>query len=133
MIRIEAMPDRTRPIPLEGRVRTAFLRDALDAAGLASAHLMRMDCDDTVRTRRLVRERRQPERARSDMMAWAQALRRGANEVGCEVPDTSVAPLARSVEVVRARLGVGGRSIRAEAANLAPARVWALRRRTPRR
>ena len=106
MARIAALPDRGRPVLFEGQTRLAFLHEALDAAGLAGARVVLVDCDDETRTRRLTRERMQPELANPRMMNWAQFLRREAHEAGCEVLDTARMPLADCIMLVRERLGV---------------------------
>ena len=88
-------------------MRLAFLHEALDAAGLAGAHVILVDCDDETRTRRLVLERRQPELANPRTMNWARFLRREANAAGCEVLNTAEMPLVSCIELVCKRLGIG--------------------------
>lgn len=107
MARIAVMPDQGRPVLFEGQTRLAFLREALDAAGLADAHVILVDCDDETRMRRLTGERRQPELANPRMMNWARFLRQEAYEAECEVLDTAGMPLAGCIELVRERLGMG--------------------------
>ena len=88
----------------EGQMRLAFVREGLLAAGIADFSLMLVDCDDETRARRLVANRNQPELANATMMNWAAYLRGEAREAGCEILDTSQAPLEASVAHVRLRL-----------------------------
>ena len=100
MARIAAMRDAHRPVLFEGQMQLAFVREGLHAAGIADARVILVDCDDEIRTRRLVTERRQPELANPEMMNGAAYLRREANQAGCEVLDTSEVSLAHSVEQI---------------------------------
>jgi dephospho-CoA kinase len=104
MARIEAISGQRRPVLFEGQMRLAFVREGLLAAGIASARVILVDCDDTTRTHRLTANRNQPELANSTMMIWSEFLRREAKEAGCEVLDTSQLPLEDSVGRVCARL-----------------------------
>jgi predicted kinase len=89
---------------LEGQMRIAFIREALDAAEIASAHVILLDCDPATRARRLHGERSQPELANPRMMGWAEYLRAEALAGGCEILDTSRLPLESGVELLRRRL-----------------------------
>jgi len=104
MNRIAAMRDTHRPILFEGQMRLAFVWEGLRAAGITEARVILVDCNDAIRTRRLVTERRQPELANPEMMNWAAYLRREANEAGCAVLDTSEVSLKHSVEQICAYL-----------------------------
>jgi RNase adaptor protein for sRNA GlmZ degradation len=104
MTRIAAMSDQRRAVLFEGQMRLAFLRESVAAAAIADFSVMLIDCDDETRTRRLVSTRHQPDLANARMMNWAAHLRREAQESGCEILDTSQAPLEASVAHVRLRL-----------------------------
>lgn len=98
--------DRQRVL-FEGQMRLAFLHEGLRAAGIEDARVILVDCDDAIRARRLITERRQPELANPEMMMWAKYLRKEANEAGHEVLDTSELSLERCGELVCARLTSG--------------------------
>ncbi|GKQ50637.1 AAA family ATPase [Bradyrhizobium sp. Ce-3] len=104
MERIAATCRDCQRVLFEGQMRLAYLHEGLRAAGIADAHVILVDCDDAIRARRLITERRQPELANPEMMNWAKYLRREANEAGHEVLDTSELPLERCVELVCTRL-----------------------------
>jgi hypothetical protein len=104
MARIAGMRRHARAVLFEGQMRLAFVRAGLSASGIASANLILVDCDDETRTRRLVTNRSQPELADATMMNWAAFLRREALVAGCEILDTSRAPLEASVAHVCSRL-----------------------------
>ena len=104
MTRIASMSDQRRAVLFEGQMRFAFLRESVAAAAIADFSVMLIDCDDETRTRRLVSNRHQPDLANATMMNWAAYLRREAQEAGCEILDTSQAPLEASVAHVRLRL-----------------------------
>jgi adenylate kinase family enzyme len=106
MTRIADKGDPGGAVLFEGQTRLAFLREALDSAGLANAHVILVDCDDATRARRLTLARRQPDLVNQKMMDWAGFLRREAHEAGYEVLDTATVPLVACVELVRERLGV---------------------------
>jgi broad-specificity NMP kinase len=91
---------RDRPIVFEGQMRIAFVRDALNAAGL-SATIVLVDCDDAERRRRLIEDRGQPELATDEMLNWAAFLRREAQEVGARVLDTTSLSKLEAAENVR--------------------------------
>jgi RNase adaptor protein for sRNA GlmZ degradation len=104
MKRIAAMDVRDRPVLFEGQARLAFIREGLQAAGIADARVILVDCDDATRTHRLVTSRRQPELANPDMMNWAAYLREEAKEGGYDVLDTTHLALEKCVEQVCAVL-----------------------------
>ncbi|CDM56899.1 MULTISPECIES: AAA family ATPase [Rhizobium] len=87
---------------LEGQMRLAFLEEAATVAGIPYLPLL-ADCDDETRRHRLAVERRQPELADAEMMAWAAFLRREAAAKGCEILDTSRLSLDESVLAVVGR------------------------------
>ena len=99
--RISAMRELDRPVLFEGQMRLAFLREALASAGILAARIVLVDCDDATRTHRLTWERRQPELANPTMMSWAAHLRREAQEIDCEILDTTGVSLKSSVDQVR--------------------------------
>jgi predicted kinase len=97
MARIVVTDGRKLPVLFEGQMRLAFVREGLVTAGINDARTLLVDCDDRTRAHRLIVERNQPELASPTMMSWAAFLRREAQEVGCEVLDTSKLPLEESV------------------------------------
>jgi dephospho-CoA kinase len=103
MARIAAMR-LERPVLFEGQMRLAFIREALQSTGLVDARILLVDCDDATRTDRLVTDRCQRELATETMMIWAAYLRREAQELGCEVLDTSALSIEASVALVCAYL-----------------------------
>lgn len=104
MERVAALRGKHHRVLFEGQMRLAFVREALLVAGIADACVILVDCDEAIRARRLITERRQPELATPEMMNWARYLRKEANESGHEVLDTSELSLERCVELVCARL-----------------------------
>ena len=104
MGRVAALRGKHHRMLFEGQMRLAFVHEAMLATGIADACVILVDCDDAIRARRLITERRQPELANPDMMMWAKYLRREANEAGHEVLDTSELSLEHCVELVCARL-----------------------------
>src|SRR3954471_505460 len=71
---------------LEGQTRPSFIRAGL---GDTRAGIVLLDCTDSVRSRRLRGERRQPELDTADMHAWAAYLRGQADALGLPVIDTT--------------------------------------------
>jgi hypothetical protein len=94
-----------RNILLEGQMRLSFVLEAAAAASITNYALILVDCDDATRTRRLTLNRRSPELANSTMMDWAKYLRGEANQLGCNILDTSITPLDVCVEQIWAHLG----------------------------
>jgi hypothetical protein len=94
--RIVMMLDR--PVLFEGQMRLSFIQEGLVSAGIASARIVLVDCDDATRLYRLSNERKQPELADANMMMWAGYLRREAETGGFEVLDTSMASIEDSVD-----------------------------------
>jgi hypothetical protein len=105
MERIAAMPEQDRDILFEGQARLSFLREGIASAGIADTRIVLVDCDDTTRARRLSLERKQPDLANPTMMHWAKVLRAEAKLAGCDILDTSTAPLEACVERVCSLFG----------------------------
>jgi dephospho-CoA kinase len=99
--RISEMRDLDRPVLFEGQMRLAFLREALVSAGIPGARIVLVDCDDATRRHRLTSERRQPELANPAMTSWAAHLRREAQDIGCEILDTTGVSLRTCVDQIR--------------------------------
>jgi dephospho-CoA kinase len=99
-----ANSNSTLPVLFEGQMRLAFIREGLEAAGVAEARVVLIDCDDETRTHRLLTGRKQPELANPTMMNWASFLRREAREGGHEVLDTSDLSLEAAVQHICALL-----------------------------
>jgi hypothetical protein len=99
-----ANSNSTLPVLFEGQMRLAFIREGLEAAGVAEARVVLIDCDDETRTHRLLTGRKQPELANPTMMNWASFLRREAREGGHEVLDTSNLSLEAAVQHICALL-----------------------------
>jgi dephospho-CoA kinase len=93
MKRIVALLRAGAPVLFEGQMRIAFIQEALAMVGIDSSHVLLVDCDDVTRADRLRTERRQPQLANNDMMAWARYLRAEAMQAGCDVMDTGVMPI----------------------------------------
>jgi RNase adaptor protein for sRNA GlmZ degradation len=110
MTRIAASRGERGPVPFEGQMRIAFVREGLLAAGITDARVILLDCDDATRVRRLVIDRAQPELSNPHMMTWAAFLRREARESACQVLDTSRLSLERCVEHVCVHLTPAHRS-----------------------
>jgi adenylate kinase family enzyme len=88
MARIRSVLSVQRPVLFEGQMRIAFIREALAAHEITTAHIVLLDCDDVIRAARLHLDRSQPELANSIMMNWARYLRQEALELGVETLDT---------------------------------------------
>jgi hypothetical protein len=100
MARIVASSGKKRPVLFDGQMRLAFVREGLVTAGINDARTLLVDCDDTTRAHRLIVGRNQPELASPTMMNWAAFLLWEAQEVGCEVLDTSKLLFEESVAAV---------------------------------
>lgn len=96
--RIAVMLDR--PTLFEGQMRLSFIQEGLVSTGIAGARIVLVHCDDATRAYRLSNERKQPELANTDMMMWAEFLRREADAGGFEVLDTSKISIEESVDRV---------------------------------
>ena len=94
-----------RKVLFEGQMRLAFLAEGAAAAGALDYLPILVDCDDEIRSKRLITDRGQPELANEEMMIWARYLRREAKDNSCEVLDTSLLSLDEAVSYVMARLG----------------------------
>jgi hypothetical protein len=112
LARIATLRTLDRPVLFEGQMRLAFVRVGLLSAGISDARVVLVDCDDEMRTHRLLTCRNQPELANPTMMNWAAFLRREAREGGYEVLDTTKISLETGIERVCALLrepsGLGG-------------------------
>ena len=86
-----------RPVLFEGQMRIAFIKEALSLQNMPNVHVILVDCDDSTRDARLIRDRRQPELANDSMKGWSRYLHTEAVEEGIEVLDTSTQTLAESV------------------------------------
>ncbi len=89
----------------EGQMRIAFILEGLARYEVSNARMIVVDCDDQTRTRRLTKDRRQPELANDGMMGWSKYLRQEAIEAGCDILDTGALPLAESVRRIVGYLG----------------------------
>jgi adenylate kinase family enzyme len=87
-----------RPVLFEGQMRLAFIREGLEASGLAHARVVLVECNDETRTARLTHDRLQPELANESMMGWSCYLHEEAVQFGYEVLDSGAMTLAESVE-----------------------------------
>ncbi|TCU03744.1 AAA family ATPase [Rhizobium sullae] len=92
-----------RKVVFEGQTRLAFVAEGAAAAGWSDYIPILVDCDDETRGRRLIIDRQQPELANSEMMSWANYLRREAKASGCDILDTSAVSLDQAVSYVIAR------------------------------
>jgi hypothetical protein len=109
LARIATLRTKSRPALFEGQMRLAFVREGLASAGVSDARVVLVDCDDKIRTHRLLTHRNQPELATPTMMKWAAFLRHEARDGGFEVLDTSNISLETGVEHICALLRGAGR------------------------
>jgi dephospho-CoA kinase len=94
-----------RPAVLfEGQSRIAFIRAAIERAGIEHAEIILVDCDDETRFGRLRLERSQPDLATQRMLTWAAYLRTEAARAGIPILDTTDRTIADSVDYVLHRL-----------------------------
>ena len=93
-----------KSVVFEGQMRIAFVREALTTFEIAQARIVCVECDDVTRTRRLSRDRLQPELGNESMFGWSRYLHREAIEAGCDLLDTTNQSLAESVRAVLALL-----------------------------
>ncbi|MEW6436314.1 MAG: hypothetical protein AB1508_03980 [Pseudomonadota bacterium] len=84
-------------ILFEGQMRIAFIQEALAAHHISRAHVILVECDDQIRTTRLIHDRQQPELANDSMKGWSRYLHREAVEAGYEILDTGLMPLSESI------------------------------------
>jgi hypothetical protein len=80
---------------LDAGSRIAFLHEGMALHGISSAHTILVECADETRNARL-RERVHPELASAQMCGWGWYLHREAEEVGCEILETTNLPLVTS-------------------------------------
>jgi len=73
---------------LDGQMRLSFITEACNARGFTDYRIILIDCNDSIRTRRL-HQRGQPELANKDMMNWSKYLRNEASQIGAQILDTS--------------------------------------------
>jgi hypothetical protein len=104
MTRLANLPDRRTPVLFEGQMRFSFVEEGLRFAGIDSARVLLIDCNDRVRSSRLHGEREQPDLANPQMMSWAEYLRREARTGGYAILDTSALTLDQSIDRVRGYL-----------------------------
>jgi dephospho-CoA kinase len=104
MERLKKLQDQETALLFEGQMRFAFVEEGLRLAGIDNARIVLVDCNDSVRSSRLDRERGQPDLANPTMMNWARYLRREAQAGGYDVLDTSALTLDQSVDQVCAYL-----------------------------
>lgn len=88
-------------ILFEGQSRIAFLTEAMTAAGVSDGQIVLVDCDDSVRTRRLKMDRGQSELEIKGMLDWAEYLRKEAAFSHCSILDTSSISVDAGAELVR--------------------------------
>jgi len=87
---IKTLKGMTSPMSiLEGQMRPSWIQEILSDQSIARASILLLDCGDTVRERRLVHFRNQPELATRDMYKWAAYLRGQADALELPVLDTS--------------------------------------------
>lgn len=89
-----------KTVLFEGQMRIAFIREALTASKIENARILCVECDDSIRVRRLTRDRLQPELANESMMGWSRYLHKEALEAGYEILDTTNLSLSDSVSYV---------------------------------
>src|SRR5262245_23598371 len=105
MERIASMSAHARNVLFEGQARISFLKKGIASVGIDDFLIVLVDCDDATRARRLSLDRKQPDLANPTMMHWAKVLRSEAELAGCEILDTSTAPLEACVEHVCSLFG----------------------------
>ena len=98
--------ESSKPILFEGQARIAFLTEALSLHPVENSSVVLVDCDDLTRTKRLSRDRKQPELATEQMMNWAAFLRREAQAAKITIVDTSTQSLGESVDQIKELLGI---------------------------
>jgi RNase adaptor protein for sRNA GlmZ degradation len=98
--RVAPMLAEGKTVLFEGQMRIAFIREALTACKIENARILCVECDDSIRVRRLTHDRLQPELANESMMGWSRYLHREALEAGYEILDTTHLSLSDSVRYV---------------------------------
>ena len=83
-------------VPFEGRMRIAFIHEALAVSGIEGAHIILVDCHDASRRARLHTDRNQSELANADLMARSHYLRDEAKQADCEILDTGTVPFEKA-------------------------------------
>jgi adenylate kinase family enzyme len=104
MQRIAPLLNSGKSLLFEGQMRIAFIEEAIAAAGITNAQIVLVDCSDSVRAARLIHDRRQPDLANENMMAWGRFLRDEAKRGGYEILDTGSVPFSSSVDQLIAYL-----------------------------
>lgn len=74
---------------LEGQMRIAFLKEALQKFAFEFAQILLLDCSDAIRRYRLEQQRKQPELMNEQMVSWAAYLRKEAHNAAISIIDTS--------------------------------------------
>ena len=108
--RLAADPDRAEVYVLDGQTRPSFVSWAAGRIAVEIVHIVLLDCAPSVRNRRLIELRRQPELANPDMDCWAAYLRGQADALDLPVIDTT----SLEIDAVADALAVQVETIRAE-------------------
>jgi hypothetical protein len=87
--RLSAERDDADVHVLEGQTRPSFVREAAERARVALVRIVLLDCEASVRHKRLVELRGQPELSNTKMDCWAAYLRGQADALNLPVIDTT--------------------------------------------
>lgn len=87
--RLAADPDGAEVYVLDGQTRPTFVTRAAEQSGIDGVRIVLMDCEPSVRNRRLIELRGQSELANSQMDCWAAYLRGQADALDLPVIDTT--------------------------------------------
>lgn len=91
----------SKNIILEGQFNPQFAIDALKKLNILNCVFICVHSDKTVREKRLIENRNQPELVNEDMNNWAEFLKKKTLEIGGEIIDTSDSDLEGSVNKIK--------------------------------
>lgn len=89
LVRLAADPDGAEVYVLDGQTRPTFILRAAEGAGLDGVRIVLLDCESSVRHKRLTELRGQSELVNSQMDCWAAYLRGQADALDLPVIDTT--------------------------------------------
>ena len=98
--RLEADPDGAEVYVLDGQTRPSFVISAAERSGIDGVRIVLMDCEYSVRHKRLIELRGQAELVNSQMDCWAAYLRGQADALGLPVIDTTGQDIQTTADIL---------------------------------
>ncbi len=92
---------------LEGQVDLDFIESAFEKHNFKNYTIILVHCDDALRHKRLLHDRKQPELINADMDNWSQFLKKQATDKGITIVDSGVMGTDDMVISILERLFLG--------------------------